>query len=105
MATGNRIIVQKQDEQAQWSDLLVRHCTRINKTNSTKSSEYFEAGAEHTASPLTFEMRWSKKIEPIRFDTSSYRIVYRGQPFDITGYDDFEERHQTVKITGVSYGG
>ena len=105
MTKGAPITIQKQDQRAEWSDLMTLHCIRVNKAPGSNPGEYFEAGAEHTASALVFEVRWSKRIEPIRFDTSSYRIVYRGHPFSIDGFDDFEERHETVKLRGVSYDG
>ena len=67
-----------------------RCCLKINQT---KSSDYDEAGSEHTAASIDFTVRWSRKVERIRFDTSQYRILYRGCAFRVDGYDDFMERH------------
>ena len=39
----------------------------------------------------------------MRNDPQSYRIVYCGQHYEITDYDDYNERRRVVKLTGELY--
>lgn len=102
MDVGAPITVEKIDENGDWAVYASLHCLKINQT---RSSEYAEAGSEHSAAFVDFTVRWSKRVEEIRFNTSQHRIVYRGRAFNVTGYDDYMERRATVRLTGVSYDG
>lgn len=102
MDVGMPITIEKIDENGDWAKYAALHCLKINQT---KSSDYDEAGSERTAASIDFTVRWSRKVDRIRFDTSQYRILYRGCAFKVDGYDDFMERHASVKLTGVSYDG
>lgn len=94
--------IQRQDpDTEQWSDLWHLHALQVNKTGA---GENHSAGAEQYHPRLTFEVRYFKDLEALRFNTQEYRIVYRGHTFDIQDYDDFMERHITVKLAGVAYG-
>lgn len=68
------------------------------KSNKTKSSECFEAGGEQSSSYVTFTLRWNKAISRIEYDTPSYRVMWRGQLFDVVGYDDFMYQHRKVDL-------
>lgn len=85
----------------QWTDLFSLHA-RVNKSGG---SEYLNAGADQSKSTLVFEVRYFRDLEDINYDRGSYRIIYRGRAFNITDYDDFQEKHQTVKLLGVSVNG
>ena len=92
------IVIQQVDEKTErWKDLY--HChARINKSNG---SEFLGGGAVRSKSTRTFEVRYFKGLEAIDIDRGSYRIVYRGNIYDIQDYDDYHERHKTVKLLGV----
>jgi SPP1 family predicted phage head-tail adaptor len=95
------IIIQKVDEDTEkWTDSYKAHA-RVNKSGG---SEYLGAGANQSTSTRVFELRYFKDLEAIDADRGSYRIVYRGQWYNITDYDDYLEQHKTVKLLGVSYG-
>ena len=102
MTYDKPITIQKISEESEtWEDLFSLHA-RVNKTGG---SEYLNAGANQSRSNLTFEVRYFEKLEDINYDRGSYRIVYRGRVFNITDYDDFQEKHLTVKLLGVSVNG
>ena len=95
------IIIQKIDEATEtWTDVFNLHA-RINKAKS--DSKYLSAGAIQGKRTLTFEVRYFPDIEDISFNLSTYRILYKGIPYDINDYDDFMLNHKTVKMVGVSY--
>lgn len=100
MVYDKPITLEKMDENTEkWSNFANLHA-RVNKTGS---SEYLDAGAERSKNTLTFEVRYFKNLENIRFNTQLYRLIYRGQRFNIVDYDDYLEEHKTIKLVGVSY--
>lgn len=84
----------------QWEDVYKVHAS-INKAKT--DNEYLNAGAIQAKKNLTFEIRYFVDLEDISLNLQSYRIVYRGIPYNIEDYDDFMLKHKTVKILGVSY--
>lgn len=100
MTFDKPITIQKIDEATElWADAYKPHA-HVNKSNG---SEYLNAGANQSKMTLVFEVRYFKQLEAIQYDRGSYRIIYRGRYFNITDYDDYQEKHQTVKLLGVSY--
>ena len=95
------ITIQKCDEDEKWSTLFTLYA-RINKSSSSKN-EYLNGGAERSRASKTFEVRYMEQLSVIQFNTQSYRIVYEGVNYNITDYDDFMEKHQFIKLVGVSY--
>jgi len=96
------IIIQKVDEATElWTDLYPLHA-KVNKSNG---SEYLNAGGNQSKSTRVFEVRYFKDLEAIDDDRGSYRIIYRGRVYDIRDYDDYLEKHKTVKLLGVLVNG
>lgn len=97
------ILIQKIDEETEtWVNAFDKSIhASVNKAKD--DNEYLSAGAIQSKVNLTFEVRYFSKLEDIRFNLQSYRIVYRGIPFNLINYDDFMEQHKTVKLLGVSY--
>lgn len=95
------ISIQKINEETElWEDVYKVHAD-INKAKS--DSEYLNAGAIQGKRQMIFEVRYFKALEDISFNTQLYRIVFHGVNFNITDYDDFKNKHKTVKLLGVSY--
>lgn len=93
--------IQKIDEETElWKDVYSRHA-KINKAKS--DNEYLSAGAVQAKRSLVFDVRYFKELENIAVNLQSYRIMYQNVPYDIVDYDDFELKHNTVKLLGVSY--
>lgn len=101
MTFDKPIVIQKIDQDTEtWSDLWSLHA-RINKTTGT---EFVEAGADRSQSTKTFELRYFTELEDVDFNRGLYRIMYRDHAYNIVDYDDYMEKHQTVRLKAVSYG-
>lgn len=101
MTYDKPITVQVQDSKTeQWTDKLRLHA-RVNKTGGGQA---LNAGADQYRASLTFEVRYTKELEDIAYKPQPYRILYRGRTFKVVDYDDFMERHLTVKLVGEFYG-
>lgn len=83
----------------QWADLLRLHA-RVNKTGGGQT---LNAGADQYHATLTFEVRYSRALESLRFKPQLYRVLYRDHTFRVKDYDDFMEQHRTVRIVGELY--
>lgn len=97
MTYDKPVTIEKITEDEQWEPFANIHC-RINKTKGVESSN---AGAQRFQATLTFEARYSKPLEQIRSNTQIYRLKYRNETYNIVDYDDFLEKHRTIKLTGV----
>lgn len=96
------VVLQRQDpETEQWTDLQLLHAIKVNKAGGGES---FNAGAGQYHLRLMFEFRWCKLLEPLRFNTQQFRLVYQGHTFNIVDYDDYMERRLTVRLVGEAYG-
>lgn len=96
------VTIQHMDPETEdWTDLLHLHAVKVNKSGSGES---FSAGRERYSPRLSFDFRWFKALEALRYDTQSHRIVYQGHTFNIVDYDDYMERHLTVRLVGEAYG-
>lgn len=85
-----------------WEDALDKPLhARINTTQ--RDREISQDGAIRAKRALTFEVRYFGLLAEIALNTQLYRIVYKGVPYNITGIDDFMERHVIVKIFGEAY--
>lgn len=95
------ITIQMQDQDTEeWADVWKLHA-RVNKTGGGQA---LNAGADQYRATLTFEVRYFKALEGMRYNPQPYRILYRGHTFKVVDYDDFMESHQTIKLVGEAYG-
>lgn len=95
------ITIQHQNpDTEEWDDLLRLHAVQVNRSGG---GETYNAGAQQYHPRMTFDLRWCKALEAVRWDPASHRIVYCGHSFNITDYDDFMEQHLTVRLTGEAY--
>lgn len=93
--------IQRQDPDTEdWADLWKLH-GRVNKTGGGQA---LNAGADQYRATLTFEVRYFRALEELRYNPQPFRIVYRGHSFKLVDYDDYQEQHQTVRLTGEAYG-
>lgn len=100
MTYDKPITIQKQDSATeQWADVLHLHAA-VNKTNGGKA---LNAGADQYRASLTFSLRYAKALVDIKFNPQPYRIIYNGRKFKVADYDDYMERHLTVKLVGEYY--
>jgi head-tail adaptor len=100
MTFDKPIIIQIRDDDGNWSDLWKLHA-RVNKSNG---GQMLNAGADQYMATLSFDVRYFKYLEDMRYNPQPYRIVYRGHFFKLTDWDDYMEQHRTVRLTGEAYG-
>lgn len=100
MTFDKPITIQVQDlTTEEWTDALHLHA-HVNKTGGGQT---FNAGADQYRVSLTFTLRYGRALEAIAYNPQPYRILYRGRKFKVTDYDDFMERHLTIKLVGELY--
>ncbi len=96
MAINKQIKIQKLDvETEEWKDYY-KGCAEVNKSSGR---EYFNAKTKITQNTYNFKVRYIRQLENIIFNTSQYRIIYKGKVFDIINVDDKWE--QRIKLTFV----
>lgn len=101
MPYDKKIIIQIQDQDTEeWADKWTLHA-RVNKTGGGQT---VSAGADQYHTTLTFEVRYFKALEEMRYNPQPFRVIYRGHTFKMTDYDDFMEQHRTVKLVCEAYG-
>lgn len=101
MTYDKPITIQSQDPiTEEWADRWKLHA-RVNKTGGGQA---LSAGADQYRATLTFEIRYFKALEEMRYNPQPFRVVYRGHTFKLVDYDDFMEKHETVKLVGEAYG-
>lgn len=100
MVYDKPVTIQVQDpDTEQWADKLKLHAY-VNKASGGSA---FNAGRDQYRASLTFQVRYCKALEDLAFSPQPFRIVYRGRTFKVTDYDDYLERHATVKLVGELY--
>ena len=101
MTYDKPITIQLQDpDTEEWAEKWKLHA-RVNKTGGGQA---LNAGADQDRATLTFEVRYFKALEELRYNPQPFRVVYRGHSFKVTDYDDYMEEHRTVKLVGEAYG-
>ncbi len=96
------VVLQKMNEETEaYEDVKKIHALQVNHRNGAES---FDSAAGQYHLGLVFRFAWTRTIEAIRFDPQHYRLMYNGQAFAVTNYDDYMERHLYVNVTGVAYG-
>lgn len=101
MTFDKPIMVHVQDPETEEWEAMWHLRARVNKTGGGQA---LNAGADQYRATLTFEVRYFAALEAMRYKPQLYRIIYRGHTFKLVDYDDFMERHQTVKLVGEAYG-
>lgn len=100
MTFTHPITVQIQDDEGNWSDKWHLHA-RVNKSGGGQA---LNAGADQYKASLSFDVRYFQELEDMRYNPQPYRILYRGHSFKLVDWDDYMERHRTVRLVGEAYG-
>lgn len=94
------VTLQKQiPDTGAWQDIQHLHAN-INKAVSAQS---FSAENERLRTRLLFRLRYFAGLEAVRDAPQDYRIEYLGQHYEITDYDDYNERRRVIKLTAERY--
>ena len=101
MTYDKPITIQHQDpDTEEWADKWKLHA----RANKTGGGQALNAGADQYRATLTFDVRYFKALEELRYNPQPFRVVYRGHNFKLTDYDDYMEEHRSVKLVCEAYG-
>lgn len=100
MTFTHPVAIQIRDNSGGWSDKWRVHA-QVNKSGGGQA---LNAGADQYKATLTFDVRYFKDLEDMRYNPQPYRIVYRGHSFKLVDWDDYMEQHRTVRLVGEAYG-
>lgn len=95
------IEIQRRDEVTESWSTFKKKLASINRTGG---SESYSNGVEKIHNRLNFEIRYDPDLFDLFSDPGGYRIIYRGNAFNLLSYDDYFEGHETIKLVGESYG-
>ena len=90
-AIGNRRVV--------WTDFYSCYAYANIATGKTAGQEYEAAGQTVASDGYTFTVRYCKALKGM--DSDHYRILFDGDIYNITLVDDFQFRHETLKLTAT----
>ncbi len=75
-----------------WEDYYACHAY----VNNLSGSEYWEAAQHNAEKEVFFLIRYSSEVKEI--DTEHFRIVFRGQVYNITFIDNVKYQNKTLKL-------
>ena len=78
-----------------WTDYYTCHCT-VSGEQSSVSSESEEAGQRVEKGKIAFTVRWCSAVSVVT--STEYRVVFRGDLYNITGIDHMNYRKKSAKI-------
>ena len=78
---------------ANWADYYV--CSAY--ANHRSGKEYFAAGQTIDEDIVVFTVRYCARTMAV--NTVEYRILFAGEIYNITDIDDYQFRHETLKLT------
>ena len=101
-ALNKLILIQRQDpDTEQWGSVAALHA-RVNKSSGGQS---YDAGADQHHYILDFDVRYGPSTKALVYGPHLYRIVYAGHTYKVVDTDDYQERHQYIRIKGELYAG
>ncbi|MDD2954457.1 MAG: head-tail adaptor protein [Parabacteroides sp.] len=100
MQSPKPIKIQRLTDEEKWELVKQIHAT-VNKAGG---NAYLGSGSEQSSSSKTFTVRYHAELAPIQFNKQSYRIIYGGNVYMIEDYDDYMEKHLSIRLLGVSRG-
>lgn len=94
------IDLQKQDEETELWETVQHLHAEVNKAGG---QENFAARADQFHAKLQFKLQYFPGIESVRNAPQLWRILYKGELYQVIDYDDYQERHRIVRIVGERY--
>lgn len=82
-----------------WEDVQSLHA----EVNKSISQQNYSPENERVRQRLVFKIRYNPTLESVRNALQDYRMVYRGQHYELVDYDDYKEHRRGIKLTGELY--
>lgn len=101
MTSPKPIKIQKLNQETGWETIGGTVHATVNKASG---SAYLGSGSEQSSSSKTFTIRYNPTLSEIQFNKQLYRIIYGGFIYMIEDYDDYMEKHLSIRLLGVSRG-
>nr|DAW00590.1 MAG TPA: Putative head tail adaptor [Caudoviricetes sp.] len=103
----SRITIQKNtvevdsigNHKAVWTDFYSCYAYANLATGRKVGQEYEAAGQTVSSDTYTFTVRYCRTLKDL--DSDHYRILFGGDIYNITLVDDFQFRHETLKLTAT----
>lgn len=70
--------------------------------NNLSGSEYWEAAQTKSQNTIMFVMRYHALLG--KMNTKEYRLIHRGQEYNITSVDNVQYKNEVIKIRAVAKG-
>lgn len=86
-------------ETGTWADVQHLHAN----VNKAVSSQNFSAEDDRLRTRMLFRLRYFPALDAVRDDPQDFRIDYDGRHYEITDYDDYNERRRVIKLTAERY--
>lgn len=84
---------------AGWTDYYSCYAYANMSDNLSATSEKQEAGQYVVSDSYVFKVRYCSCLAGLTSD--GYRVMFNGDIYNITKVDDFQFRHETLKITAA----
>lgn len=88
----------EKDEIGQQKEVWREYCQCYAYVNGLSGSEYWEAARQNAQNTVVFTVRYSRKLAKI--NPIEYRVIFRGDIYDIDNTDNVQFRNDIVKIRG-----
>lgn len=82
-----------------WEDAQSLHA----EVNKSISQQNYSPENDRVRQRLVFKIRYNPTLESVRSALQDYRMVYRGQHYELVDYDDYKEHRRGIKLTGELY--
>lgn len=82
-----------------WEDVQHLHA----EVNKSISQQFYTPESDRVRQRLVFKIRYNPVLESVRSALQDYRMVYRGQHFELVDYDDYKEHRREIKLIGELY--
>lgn len=82
-----------------WEDVQSLHA----EVNKSISQQNYSPENDRVRQRLVFKIRYNPTLESVRNALQDYRMVYRGQHYELVDYDDYKEHRRGIKLTGELY--
>lgn len=94
------VMLQRQvPETGAWEDVQHLHAN-VNKAVSTQN---FSAEDDRLRTRLLFRLRYFPALDAVREEPQDFRLKYDGRHYEITDYDDYQERRRVIRLTCERY--
>jgi len=87
------------DEIGNHKSTWAEYYTGYAYVNMLSGSEYWAAAQLNAEQTVQFTLRYHRLLDGM--DSTNYRIIFRGDTYNITSVDNVRYKNETIKLRGV----